>query len=310
MVSCTLTVCKPQVSVTRTASSVGDWLPGKGLLCRHYRLTFNFSLPSTQSLATLQLVLHQQPVNKGRHKEWLGVQQTMEIEKVVRTNNTTLKTPLVTKMLTFGPGGFRLVDLTLDGGSWLHDYVQPDGDGYVELEATVYFAGYVLEEDEETHHSRVDQLIAPSITFDTGADDPSQAPRLVLMTLPHSAVVKKKRDATGVLTVHDIMRQKYCSGNNVYCCLHNITINFAEDLYWNFVDRPKEAVFGYCSGPCPSGNTRLGTPDVYTAISSVMPSVKPCCTGRSYHPFTILTTWKSFPIITFQRAKVVDCHCR
>lgn len=235
----------------------------------------------------------------------------MEIEKVVRTSDATFKTPLGTKMLSFGPGGFRLLDLTLDGGSWLYDCVQPDGTGYVELEATVYFAGYVLEEDEETHRSRDDQLIAPSIAFDTGTDNPSQAPRLVLMTLPLSAVMKKeKRDTEGMLTAKDIMSQKYCSENHGYCCLHNITINFAEDLYWNFVLEPKEAVFGYCSGPCPPGDTTLGTPDVYTVISSVMPSVKPCCTGRSYHPFSILTKWKWFPIITFQRAIVVDCHCR
>ena len=297
---------------TTFAAAAGDWLPGKGLLRRHYRLAFDFSLPPTQSLATLQLVLHQQPVSEGRHQEWVGVQQTVEIEKVVTVNDSTLKTPLGTKMLTFGPGGFQLLDLTVGGGSWLQDCIQANGAGHVELEATVYFTGYVIEEDGEMHYGKDLQWMPPSITFDSGARDASRAPRLVLMTTPQSTVAKReKRNTNKVLTVDELMRRKYCSPNNGYCCLHNITINFSKDLFWNFVLEPKEAVFGFCSGPCPtSGSSRLETPDVYRTISSVMPSVKPCCTGKTYHPFSIMTKWRSFPIITFQTARVVDCHCR
>ena len=309
---CALTVATTSMHTMLTTSAAGDWLPGKGLLRRHYRLAFDFSIPPAQSLTTIQLVLHQHPVSEGQHQQWVGVQQTVEIEKVVSVNDGILKTPLGTKMLTFGRGGFRLLDLTLDSGSWLQDSIQPDGEGHVELEATVYFAGYIIEDEEEVQYTKDLQWMPPSITFDSGAQDPSRAPRLILMTTPQSAVKKKmKRSTKEMLTVEDLMSKKYCSPDTVYCCLHNITINFARDLYWNFVVEPKEAVFGFCSGPCPtSGGSRLETPDVYRTISSVMPSVKPCCTGKTYHPFSIMTTWRSFPIITFQSARVVDCYCR
>lgn len=298
--------------MTLATSAAGDWLPGKGLLRRHYRLAFDFSLPPKQSLTTIQLVLHQQPVREGRHQEWVGVQQAVEIEKVVTMNDAVLKTPLGTKMLTFGPGGFRLLDLTLEGGSWLQDCVLADGDGHIELEATVYFTGYVMEEDKEMHHSKDVHLVPPSITFDTGARDRSRAPRLVLMTKPRSAVVKKeKRDTAKTITAEELKNKRYCSNNHGYCCLHNITINFARDLYWSFVLEPKEAVFGYCSGPCPAtSGGQLDTPGVYRYISGVMPGIKPCCTGKTYHPFIIMTKLKSFPIVTFQNVQVVDCHCR
>lgn len=86
----------------------------------------------------------------------------------------------------------------------------------------------------------------------------------------------------------------YCSKlepGHPNCCIYNYTVNFVEDLGWNWIIQPPVVQLNQCSGNCPSlwaeeGNYTQAMNDYKTLNPSG--SVSPCCNPRTYKDLEIL----------------------
>ena len=107
-----------------------------------------------------------------------------------------------------------------------------------------------------------------------------------------------------------------CSDPNVkLCCVRSLTINFVDDLGWDFITSPAEFKANYCSGSCPH-NWKSEEPlrhdimDIYSERKKK--SIGPCCVPNEYESLTILyfnknnePTYAKLPNVI-----VKSCSCR
>jgi len=103
------------------------------------------------------------------------------------------------------------------------------------------------------------------------------------------------------------------SEDTTTCCLHALTIDFREDLGFNFVIQPKRFDANYCSGFCPEVGTF--TPQVFEfysrlGASSPVGSIEPHCGINSTRSLEVLQRVNGVLIIEELRDVIVSsCGC-
>ena len=288
---------------------LGDWLTKKSLLRRRYRLSFDSDFQTNHSISTVQLVLYQLPVST-EYQEWTGVQQSVEIAKVVESNEKVLKLPIITKMMTLGNQGYQVIDITGGDMLWLRNSIDRDKSN-LQLEVTVYFSRYTisnLEDDRnKSRNSPTMRIVPPGIEFALNDSHPEQAPRIVVMLPLHKSEPSRKKR----FDVGDAYRERYCPMTERHCCVRNFTVNFHTDLKLPNVLFPAVADFGYCQGYCPLHSELLETPPVYRLIAYVSSDIKPCCAlGQMGNLVTVVKMGAVKKIVIFQNVRIFSCKCK
>ena len=105
----------------------------------------------------------------------------------------------------------------------------------------------------------------------------------------------------------------FCQANMTTCCLHPLTINFREDLGFDFILQPREFAANFCEGLCPdvSGSGSHVTPGLYYFLNRLDSSlVEPCCVTHTTQSIEVLYKLKGVLVIDeLQSVTVTSCRC-
>ena len=217
--------------------------------------------------------------------------------------------PIITKMMTLGDQGYKVIDLTGGDLLWLRNSIDRD-ERKLQLEVTVYFSRHATSNlDDDRNNSRNSptmDLVPPGIEFALNDSHPKQTPRLVVMSpLLKSEPSRKKR-----YSVQDTYRERYCPMTERHCCVRNFTVNFHTDLKLPNVLYPANADFGYCHGYCPLYSELLEPPPVYQYITKKSPDIEPCCAmGQMGDLTTIVRIGGMTRTVTFPKVRIFSCKC-
>ena len=144
--------------------------------------------------------------------------------------------------------------------------------------------------------------------FDAGVG--GNSPKLIISreVEEESSEIRSKRQSTTQPGIG------FCeSEDTTTCCLHALTIDFREDLGFNFVIQPKRFDANYCSGFCPEVGTF--TPQVFEfysrlGASSPVGSIDPHCGINSTRSLEVLQRVNGVLIIEELRDVIVSsCGC-
>ena len=248
-------------------------------------------------ITAIQLILYQKPVENFK---WLESNQTVKVVKLIPSGKKHIRIPLAVKTLSTGSFGFKVFELTVDKGSWLKDCIQ-NTSGYIELEVSIYSSR--TEKGDE---------IPPSLVFETDPVNISTIPRLVFMNEAIStAQIDTQRSKR--LTVDQIGNTRFCSNLSTSCCLRNMTLDFHQDLGFEFVKKPRTINFGYCKGLCPLSYGRfLETPQVYLYTNKKNKTITPCCTAGGYADLHLLLyePIDGKYLYTLENTIALNCKCK
>ena len=237
-----------------------------------------------------------------------------------------LKSPIATKMLTFGEEGHKIIDLSSDDLTWIEECIL-NNKGTISLELTVYFSGYlggISDSDDgegdsgdgevdnavsdfgSSNEPQVFHIVPPGIGFGLNHSSPQQAPRLVIM----SQEIENTPSRSKRYSIHDYNNERFCTDEKRHCCLRNTTIDVHNDLGLTFVIHPRQLTFAYCGGYCPlQYGDVLGTPPVYQSINRKLPHILPCCAPSKVTDLIVVTSLKYTPVLRFYNATVLSCKC-
>ncbi|XP_062521303.1 transforming growth factor beta-2 proprotein-like [Corticium candelabrum] len=87
---------------------------------------------------------------------------------------------------------------------------------------------------------------------------------------------------------------EYCNSldpNQPNCCVHDFSVNFKDDLGWDWIIQPKEIASNQCTGECPDTWAQDSSyAQVLSEYYLLNPggSVAPCCSPRTYSDLEIL----------------------
>lgn len=279
-------------------------LAGKsGIQMESYRAAFTFPWPKGKEMDKIELFLHEVPTapTDGSTSE---THATVQISDTMLVNeNSFTSIPLCTKTVPMATKQVhRVFDITGNNGAWMASHISDSDTADVQLTITVY-------------RKCTNGTLAASYTDSaTNSTDGTTTPRLVV-TLKNSnngdMITRKKRMQE--LPVEQ-QQAEYCTLNSSDCCLHNLTVDFHQDLYFDFIKTPRTFVFHYCAGVCtPWSNQHLQTPEVYTILAAFRGSdrqkILPCCAPGLADPLPVITTLEDRPLITFENVLVRSCQC-
>ncbi|KAM6923570.1 transforming growth factor beta-2 proprotein [Xenentodon cancila] len=141
----------------------------------------------------------------------------------------------------------------------------------------------------------------------------TKTPHLILTLLPSDRVdnpAKKNRKKRAAAT-----NTKTCSsGSDQGCCLHELYIDFRNDLKWKWIHEPKGYKANFCAGNCPylwSVNNHYNM--ILPLYNKLNPeaSISPCCVPQDLEPLTIMYYIGRTPRVEQLSNMVVkSCKCR
>ncbi|XP_061581549.1 transforming growth factor beta-2 proprotein [Cololabis saira] len=144
-------------------------------------------------------------------------------------------------------------------------------------------------------------------------DFSTKTPHLILTLLPSDRVdnpAKKSRKKRAAAT-----NTKTCSsGSDQGCCLHELYIDFRNDLKWKWIHEPKGYKANFCAGNCRylwSVNNHYNM--ILPLYNKLNPeaSISPCCVPQDLEPLTIMYYIGRTPRVEQLSNMVVkSCKCR
>jgi len=112
------------------------------------------------------------------------------------------------------------------------------------------------------------------------------------------------------------VNKDFCLQNHTTnCCVRNLTINFKEDLGWDWILAPTEYDSNYCSGNCPySWPSATMHADILQRLQLNNPSAaaEPCCVPSTLLPLTIVREDDNAGFIFEPLSEMIvdSCICR
>lgn len=133
-------------------------------------------------------------------------------------------------------------------------------------------------------------LFLPSVQFDVPSRASKTANNAQLVLKVSSPDRKSNRERRELS--HGISSD-YClsTPDEVNCCLRELTINFRDDLGWDWVIAPKSIRMNYCQGLCPAiWPSRAMSTTLLNLLRQTNPtaSPEPCCVAHKVKPLTLL----------------------
>lgn len=208
--------------------------------------------------------------------------------------------------------------------------VPSDDEGYVSFNITSGVKNWVGEDSilelavQIDTPQRVDTGLSlpPAITFDVPSHRKGEHnARLVVERL-------NEIERTGSNRLHDDLYRRrkrqtvqgvnseYCFNNpsESNCCIKNLTVDFHEDLNWNWIIYPKRFQPNFCKGQCtkrwPSA-TQSTTFLMQLRESNPTAAPEPCCVAHKTRPLTVFMWLKGEVVLNEFPDMIVDsCICR
>ena len=111
------------------------------------------------------------------------------------------------------------------------------------------------------------------------------------------------------------LTKDFCFSNfTTNCCVRNLTINFVEDLGWDWIAAPAAYDPNYCSGDCPylwPSATLFAEVLQTLKLRNPTAAAEPCCVAETLLPLTILRFVDGQPVFEPLSDMIVDsCICR
>ncbi len=159
-------------------------------------------------------------------------------------------------------------------------------------------------------------LFLPSVQFDvpnSRKNKGSNNANLIIKVLPenHEETNNEQSKRQTVTT-----RKEYCLANpdEETCCLKQTTINFHDDLGFDWIEMPKTFQLTYCKGLCPRVlSSATGNLDFRSQLRAINPtsSPEPCCVPLETRPLTLLVRRETNVELLKLPGMIVDsCQCR
>ena len=149
----------------------------------------------------------------------------------------------------------------------------------------------------------MDSLHCNKPVFDDGLGD--KQPKLIISKEleddSSQERLKRQSDGPGV---------GFCQPDLFTCCLYPLTINFKEDLGFDFILQPPEFSSNYCEGFCSIYSDTLMTPRLYDLLRRIGSSVEPCCVTHTTQNLEVLQKVNGVLVIEeLQNVIVNSCRC-
>ncbi len=159
-------------------------------------------------------------------------------------------------------------------------------------------------------------LFLPNVQFDVpnSRNKGSNNANLVIKVLTDSN--DEKNNSTRTKRQNIATKKEYClaNPNEETCCLKESTINFHEDLGFDWIIAPTTFQLTYCKGLCPRVLSH-GTSNLefrgQLRTSNPTSSPEPCCVPHDTRPLTLLTRHETELVLLKLPGMIVDsCQCR
>lgn len=250
-------------------------------ILNQYTISVEFDLPKDMNqISRAKLMLYQDEANTLENPV-LDRYQLVQIRTIIKNVRYFVEKKSV-DVYGFGLLSF---DVTRAAELWVQEGVQ--GNVILEVLVTCY---------SSPNCSRVSGDGVPArVSFIQSDDDFRKMPRIItvfknpleqdLNNEPHR---HKRSDAVPQL--------EFCAANQSTCCLQPLTINFKEDLGFNFISKPEYFNANFCDGYCPEmsgiglANSQRFQILQHLSASPTTSSIEPCCTGLEYRPLQILVS--------------------
>ncbi len=199
--------------------------------------------------------------------------------------------------------GFQVFDITSAVKLWVASEIN----GSVGLEVTVY-----CYSSSNCAQAQPNSAPPARVQFLHATDDSTMAPRIIVTSKNPIEVEQDRRFRRQAQQGSGV---GYCNENRTTCCLKPLTIDFIEDLGFDFVIQPKRFNANYCEGFCPEVSEEYMTPQLFEFLSrlgdnSPAGSVEPCCAGNTYQSLEVLMRVNGVLIIEeLQQVVVNSCRC-
>ena len=263
-----------------------------------YKIMFDFSLPENLAeISRADLLLYQMPsvgfIRDGDRKQYV------EIRTVLKSMGQRFV--VEGKYIDVLDSDYQVFEITSAVKLWLAKGIN----GSVALEVTVYC--YSSPDCSQPVNGRNPARV--NFLYET--DDTSKAPRIITTSknpieVEHQNRYRRLTEGPGA---------GFCVENQTICCLKPLTINFKEDLGFDFILQPPEFDANYCEGVCPEVSDILMTPQLFEFLrrlgeASPASSVEPCCAGNTYSPLEVLMKVDGILVIEeLQQVIVNSCRC-
>ena len=266
-----------------------------------YRISLDFELPEDlTSISRADLLLYQLPSNTGPGYVVRDQRQYVEIRTVIESLGQ--RYVVEGKYVAISDFGYQVFEITSAAKLWVAKGIN----GSVVVEVTVYCYSSL------NCNQAVNGKLPSKVQFLYASDDNNKSPRVIIISknpleVEHRNRFRRQTQGPGV---------GFCSENETTCCLKSLTINFAEDLGFDFIMEPKSFTANYCEGYCPQvAGTQFLTPQLFQFLSRLGEgnpgsSIEPCCAGNTYQSLDILMKVGSAIVIEeLQQVIVTSCRC-
>lgn len=244
-------------------------------ILNQYTISVNFHLSHNLSdISRANLILYQAKSNTIDYAV-LDRYQLVQIRTVIGN----IRYFVEKKSVDVYDSGLQSFDITRAVELWVQEGVS--GNVILEVLVTCYSSPNC------TTPTSKGQLPA-KVSFVQNTSDSTLVPRIITISKnpleSHSGNTRRKRQAPNT---------GFCKVNESTCCLQPLVINFANDLGFDFISRPKSFRANFCEGLCPEvTGTVLLTSRRFELLrllnSGPTSSIEPCCTGIEYNPLQIL----------------------
>ena len=263
---------------------------------QQYKL--KFQVPSKQAkVSKIQLVLYQRPLQKNSSDESPST-YTVEVSYKTSVRGQGIVVPLATTRIELSKSGYSVIDITADKGQWLK--------GLKGKPIVIVVMAYI-EGRKETFAQREED----SYQFVSETDNPSQTPRLIIMSdlfTEEPTKLRRKRQTTPEPKTE--LPVERCSDTNNNCCRKELIVNFQKDLKLDTLIEPAELDIGYCSGSC-IGLREPSHKNYYDFLNYTdQRSIRPCCVPDVIRSVTVTAKFnKTSHSFQWAPMKIISCKC-
>lgn len=269
-----------------------------------YRISTDFELPDNLTdVSQAELLLYQEQ-SEDPNQELRDSKQYVEVQTILESVNQ--KFVVEGKYVNYWNRGYEVFDITSAVELWVSKGIH----GPVVLEVTVFCYS-------SANCSLLDDKGVPPahVLYSYSTQDLDKVPRIIVTSKNPVEAEHQKRYRRQSQTGSGV---GLCNANQSTCCLKPLSINFHEDLGFDFIISPASFEANYCEGVCPrqaSVEPALMTPQLFNLLSRLgsghpAASIEPCCAGNEYRNLEVLMKVDGLLMIeVLQQVIVTSCRC-